>query len=308
MKPGLFKPYYLYRFLRWKLGNRGPITAVAKVTNRCNLECDHCPWWKRDIPDLDTEEWLRLLEEARKRGAIHLIFEGGEPTLREDLDILIDHAKELGMLVMVITNGTIDLGKYDPDSYWVSVEGVGETHDKNREEGVFDKMVSNLKANRDVNKTACVTLHRYNAPQIEEIAAFFSPLTEGIWFNFMYPYEGAKDIALSPSQQRDVAERIIDLKDKERYKIINSYSYLESVGRNMDKKRETCPSFLTLLIDVDSTMKQGCTVEQIEDCKCDLCNAGCYGELTQAMKLKLDALNFLKKTMGLESDKLLWLK
>ncbi|MEF8874660.1 MAG: radical SAM protein [Candidatus Thermoplasmatota archaeon] len=308
MRPGLFKPYYFYRLLRWKMGNRDPLTAVAKITNRCNLRCDHCPWWKRDIDDATTEEWKELLDEARERGVIHLIFEGGEPTLRDDLDVLIDHAKDLGMLVMVITNGTTDLAKFEPDSYWISVEGIGETHDKNREKGVFDRMVQNLRENREVNKTACVTLHKYNASEIEEIADCFSPLTDGVWFNFMYPYEDSKDIALSPSEQEEVAQDIIDLKDKGGYNIINSYSYLRSVGKNMGNKRETCPSFLTLLIDADMTMRQGCTAEQIEDCKCELCNAGCYGELTQAMKLKPDAINFLKKTVGLESDKLLWLK
>ncbi len=307
MRPGRFKPYYLYRFLRWKIGDRSPLTAVAKITNKCNLQCDHCPWWKRDIEDANTQEWFTALELARKRGVIQLIIEGGEPTLREDLEVLINRAKALGMLVMVITNGTVDLAKFHPDSYWISVEGVGETHDKNRKEGVFDRLVDNLNKNRDVNKTTCVTLHKYNVSEIEDIASFFSPLTNGIWFNFMYPYEGSKDIALSPPEQKQVAEKIIRLKRTEKYDIINSYSYLRSVGKSMDKKRKHCPSFLTLLIDVDTTMRQGCTVEQIEDCKCELCNAGCYGELAQAMKLKPDAINFLKRTMGLDSHKLFWL-
>lgn len=124
----------------------------------------------------------------------------------------------------------------------------------------------------------------------------------------MYPYEDSEDIGLSIDEQREVAKRIIDLKKKGDYKIINSYSYLESVGENMDKKKENCPSFLTLLMDSNTNFKQGCTVEQIEDCKCELCNAGCYGELRQAMHFKLDAVNFLKKTMDLESSKILWLK
>ncbi len=137
MRPGEFKPYYLYRFIRWKLGNKSPITAVAKVTSRCNLKCKHCPWWKWDINEVDTERWFKALRDARKQGVIHLILEGGEPTIRKDINKIINYAKELGMLVMMITNGTNDLARYNPDNFWISVDGVGEVHDRLRGKGVF---------------------------------------------------------------------------------------------------------------------------------------------------------------------------
>ncbi len=304
MRPGKFKPYYLYRFLRWKLGDRSPLTAVAKITNKCDLQCDHCPWWKRDIEEYTTEEWCNALEKARKKGVIHLILEGGEPTQRGDVDRLISHAKELGMLVMMITNGVSDLSNHDPDSYWISVEGIGETHDENRGEGVFDKLVVNLKNNPQVNRIVGVTINKRNFREVEKIASFFSPICDGVWFNFMYPYQDSKDIALSLPQQKKVADEIINLKS--RYNIISSYSYLRSIGKKKYKKN--CPSFLTLLVDVDTSMHQGCTVELIEECRCHLCNLGCYGELAQAMRLKKDSIDFLKKTAGFKSDKLLWLK
>lgn len=302
MRPGEFKPYYFYRFFLWKLGNKSPLSAVAKVTNKCNLKCKHCPWWKRDIEEASTEEWFKILKWARKQGVIHLIIEGGEPTLRPDLDELISYAKRLGMLVMVITNGLSDLSKYKPDTYWISFEGIGETHDENRGDGVFDKVVENIKRNQQYNIIAGITITKNNKDQIEEISSLFSPITNGVWFNFMYPYKDVDDIALTLSEQRQVAREIINL--KEDYSIISSYSYLRSVGE-VEKK---CPSFLTLLIDSDLSVHKGCTVELKEECRCEVCNLGCYGELSQAMRLKLDSLNFLKKTAGVESHKLFWLK
>ncbi len=278
------------------------MTAVAKVTNNCNLRCDHCPWWRRDIEDASTEEWKRILKIVRDQGVIHLVLEGGEPTTRDDIDELISYAKELGMLVMLITNGLRDLKRHHPDSYWISIEGVGDTHDKNRGRGVFDKIVKNIKNNRDANIIVGATINRYNMDQVEEIASFFSPITDGVWFNFMYPYKKAHDIALNPSEQRVIARKIIQLKEENN--IISSESYLRSVG--MENKN--CPSFLTTVIDADTTIRQGCTVEQIEECRCDVCSLGCYGELTQAMKLRLDAIEFLKKTAGLSSHRLLWLR
>lgn len=301
MRPGELKPYYLYRFLKWKMGNKSPLTAVAKITSRCNLRCKHCPWWKWEVEDKSTVEWKRTLSEVRKKGVIHLIIEGGEPTIRDDLNEIISHAKSLGMLVMVITNGTNDLSRFDPDNYWISIDGVGDTHDRIRGKGVFDRVVSNIKNNPHAPKIVLSTINKENADQIEEIASYFSPITDGVWFNFMYPYRSAEDIALSVEEQVKHAEVILKL--KKNYKIINSDSYLKNVGKNW-----TCSSFLTLLIRPDTSMTQGCTVEQIEKCRCEECNMGCYGELSQAMKLKRDSIEFLKRSAGLVSKYGLWLK
>lgn len=120
----------------------------------------------------------------------------------------------------------------------------------------------------------------------------------------MYPYKSSPDLALPISEQKILAKKIIELKNRKEYNIISSYSYLESIGKK--RKRKNCPYFLTLLIDTDLTFRQGCTVEQLEECKCEVCNFGCYGELTEAMKLRLDSLKFLKRSTGLK-DKLLWL-
>ncbi len=302
MRPGQLKPYYVYRFLRWKLGDKSPLTAVAKVTNECELKCDHCPWWRREIDEASIQEWLKALKKAREMGVTHLILEGGEPTSRKDINQIISYAKKLGMLVMIITNGINDLSQYKPDNFWISIDGLGDIHDTLRGKGVFKRVVQNIKRNPDTPKMVLCTISKTNVHQLEDIAAFFSEITDGVWFNFMYPYKGSKDIALSLSEQKETASKIIKLKDE--HNIINSCSYLRSVGKK--SRKEDCRSFLTLLIDTDLTFHQGCTVEQIEECRCEVCNLGCYGELTQALKLRIDALKFLQKSTGLE-DKLLWL-
>lgn len=300
MRPGEFKPYYFFRFLRWKWGDRSPLTAVAKITSRCNLKCEHCPWWRWDISDAGTKKWKSTLSKARKMGVIHLILEGGEPTIRKDLDEIISYAKRLGMLVMVITNGTNDLSKFEPDNYWISIDGIGSTHDEIRGDGVFDRVVKNIEENPEVSKIILTTLNKKNVEEVEEIASYFSPRTDGVWFNFMYPYNSAKDIALTVEEQMETAQHILEL--KKGYNVINSDSYLKDVGRN-----KQCSSFLTLLIGAGTRITHGCTVEQIEECRCEECNMSCYGELSQAMKLKRDSIEFLKKSAGLKSKFGLWL-
>lgn len=55
--------------------------------------------------ELTSEEWEQILSKAWEAGTPHVIFTGGEPTLRPDLCQLIIHAERLGMVAGLITNG-----------------------------------------------------------------------------------------------------------------------------------------------------------------------------------------------------------
>ncbi len=293
---GQIKPYYLYRFLKWKLGDRSPLTAVAKITTKCNLSCKHCPWKDWNKEDISTEKWFDLLEKAREKGAIHLVIEGGEPTIRDDLNEIISYAKDIGMLVMVITNGTNDLTQYNPDNYWISIDGLKGIHNNQRGTDVFDDIVNNIRKSQKKPKIVGCTISQLNQHQIEDFVSFFSPLADYVWFNFMYSYSQVGDISLNKSEKKKVAKKILQLKD-DYPNILNSKSYLEDVG-----DRFRCYPFLTLLIEPDGTFHQGCTIEQLEDCQCDKCDLACYSELSHAMELNKDSMEFLKKTTGFSSD------
>lgn len=54
---------------------------------------------------LDTEEWKVILKQAWEWGIPHVVFTGGEPTLRPDLQELIQFSEDLGMVTGLITDG-----------------------------------------------------------------------------------------------------------------------------------------------------------------------------------------------------------
>mgnify|MGYP000989002589 CR=1 FL=1 len=54
---------------------------------------------------LDTEEWKEILNKSWNAGIPHVIFTGGEPTLRPDLEELIRHSESLGQVTGLITDG-----------------------------------------------------------------------------------------------------------------------------------------------------------------------------------------------------------
>ncbi|GAB4502847.1 MAG: pyrroloquinoline quinone biosynthesis protein PqqE [Anaerolineales bacterium] len=54
--------------------------------------------------ELDTEQWIQVIDKAWALGIPHIIFTGGEPTLRDDLPDLIAHAEANGQITGMNTN------------------------------------------------------------------------------------------------------------------------------------------------------------------------------------------------------------
>ena len=85
-----------------------PLWLLAEVTYRCPLHCAFCynpVDYARHDNELSTEDWLRVLREARELGAVQCGFSGGEPLLRDDLELLVAEAHRLGYYTNLLTSG-----------------------------------------------------------------------------------------------------------------------------------------------------------------------------------------------------------
>ena len=60
---------------------------------------------KRVTRELTADEWRAILDKAWQAGIPHVTFTGGEPTLREDLPLLIAHSEKLGQVCGLLTDG-----------------------------------------------------------------------------------------------------------------------------------------------------------------------------------------------------------
>ena len=65
---------------------------------------DHAPT-KRVTRELTTEEWITVLDKAWQVGIPHVIFTGGEPTLRDDLVQIVEHVEKNGQVSGLLTDG-----------------------------------------------------------------------------------------------------------------------------------------------------------------------------------------------------------
>jgi pyrroloquinoline quinone biosynthesis protein E len=85
-----------------------PLWLLMELTYRCPLHCVFC-YNPTDFattgPELATEDWIRVLREARALGAVQLGLSGGEPLARDDLEVIVAEAHSLGFYSNLITSG-----------------------------------------------------------------------------------------------------------------------------------------------------------------------------------------------------------
>lgn len=81
---------------------RAPMLVYWEMTNACGLACRHCrasAIAERSPLELTTDEGVRLLDDITGFGRPypHVVFTGGDPLLRPDLEVLVDAATARGI-------------------------------------------------------------------------------------------------------------------------------------------------------------------------------------------------------------------
>ena len=77
-----------------------PLAILAELTHRCPLRCPYCSnplELVRAGLEMDQEVWADVLAQAAAMGVLQVHFSGGEPTVRNDLEALVDHATGNGL-------------------------------------------------------------------------------------------------------------------------------------------------------------------------------------------------------------------
>jgi radical SAM protein with 4Fe4S-binding SPASM domain len=83
-----------------------PYRMDLALTYRCNNNCSHCYNARsRQFPEMESSRWKQVIDRVWDIGIPHIVFTGGEPTLREDLPELIAYAEQKGIITGLNTNG-----------------------------------------------------------------------------------------------------------------------------------------------------------------------------------------------------------
>ena len=159
-----------------------PLWLLAELTYRCPLHCVFCynpVDFAAQTEELGTDDWLRVLREGRELGAVQCGFSGGEPLLRDDLEVLVAEARRLGYYTNLLTSG---VGLTPPRAAALKAAGLDHVQlsfqDSTREMNDFltstktfdlKRKVARLVKSHDYPMVLNVVLHRMNLDHIEAI-------------------------------------------------------------------------------------------------------------------------------------------
>ncbi|MDR2689844.1 MAG: radical SAM protein [Azoarcus sp.] len=289
MKPFLYLPLW---FLKTRLlGKKIPLQSVVFISDKCNLKCKHCSIYaKADAIVKSYDEVRQDLEYCYRQGARFVDFEGGEPTLwrdgEHDLNSLIKLAKKTGFFsATVTTNATKPFPGLLADSIWVSMDGVGPSHDAIRGEGTFQRVVSHIESCGHPRVSVNMVVNALNHTAVDETIQFARdhPRIESIAINLHTPFPGTEALALDEATRFAVLEKVIAYK-KQGYPIMNSVAGLKLMQRQHFKKYCWVANFVM----VDGQKLAECNGKTAGLCeRCGFCMAG---EMASVMSLKLETL------------------
>jgi MoaA/NifB/PqqE/SkfB family radical SAM enzyme len=184
-----------------------PTVLHVNVNLRCNTTCAMCNIWELKSPHaLSLEQFEQIFSDPVYARIEYIILAGGEPTLRNDLTEIVElmhkHMPRLKKLLIasnVINRSSVQrqyprVARYCADhkirlTLGVSLDGIGETHDKIRGvKGAFEKVLDNInfmkQLQRDIpfNMSIDPTIFSMNVHEMQQLKELADRLAMPITF------------------------------------------------------------------------------------------------------------------------------
>lgn len=172
-----------------------PMWLLAELTYACPLQCPYCsnplqlPASRKH--ELSTGEWIRVMREARKLGAVQLGFSGGEPLVRRDLGELIAAADGMGFYCNLITSAiglnAAKIAQFKQAGIkHIQISFQGSDRETNAKFGGSDSFEHKMAMTREVIRQGIplglnFVLHRHNIHQVSD----FLDLAEDLGAEFV---------------------------------------------------------------------------------------------------------------------------
>jgi AdoMet-dependent heme synthase len=176
--------------------DRAPLLVIWEVTRGCALSCRHCraaTWDFTDPDELTLDEGRRLLDDVAAMGTPVVVFTGGDPLRRDDLEALIAHARSLGLRTGAIpaTSARLtrerlaSLKEAGLDQLALSIDAPTRAeHDGfRRVDGCFDKAMEAAGWARELGLALQINtvFARWNASRYADLAALVESLGVVFW-------------------------------------------------------------------------------------------------------------------------------
>lgn len=208
------KPFYsLYNLARlgfFLFGIPKQSFGSVDVTNQCNLRCDHCYFFEQDhSSNWSLEQWRTHFEKLKGEGFhfFQCTWVGGEPLLRPDI---IELGRRYFKYNTVTTNGSLPLPEWKDVSWYISVDGNKEHHEKMRNApGLYETIKRTIEQSNGLKITIAYCITSENCLELSESLEEWSanPKVRNIVFSFFTPVRGLDDSLWLGWEEKD---RIVD--------------------------------------------------------------------------------------------------
>lgn len=304
----------LYSFLFKKY-----LYADILITERCNLKCHMCDYWKRKpTKEMEYNDYVTVADKLKKLGVKFVSITGGEPLLKKDIiDIIKLLSKDF--FVFLNTNGTLinkeiakklkNSGVYEIS---LSLDSLTKKHDEQRGvPGTLKKVIRavNLLKNSNINLSIHAVLTKMNENEIKNLIKFAQKNNIKIGFNFYTEMMSKEKPKLNLSNPQATIKKMLKLKKKHGSTIISTYYYFDKALDYYQGNLPVCQAGLFYFcifpngnISRCAKLKKGVLanikkdslnllkqkLEKIKPTKCNACWVSCRGEVDP---LKTDFLN-----------------
>lgn len=202
-----------------------PIKVQWKITNKCNLKCKHCYLGKLDGFELDFKKAMEITDTIINSNVMEVTLSGGECLTYKGIEKIIQKLLNNEIKVDIFTNALLlkrFLDKLDETSieknkllFYVSVDGLRDTHEKIRGKNTFDITIENIKYAIDKGYTVVTNtvINKINYEDIIDMVVLLKKLgvRDVQLSNLIIQGSASKDLKLDLKSQISLKDKLSNL-------------------------------------------------------------------------------------------------
>lgn len=202
-----------------------PIKVQWKITNKCNLKCKHCYLGKLDGFELDFKKAMEITDTIINSNVMEVTLSGGECLTYKGIEKIIQKLLNNEIKVDIFTNALLlkrFLDKLDETNieknkllFYVSVDGLKDTHEKIRGKNTFDITIENIKYAIDKGYTVVTNtvINKINYEDIIDMVVLLKKLgvKDVQLSNLIIQGNACKDLKLDLKSQISLKDKLSNL-------------------------------------------------------------------------------------------------
>lgn len=205
------------------------------ITRKCNYRCKGCNVWQdQDANELSTEQIKRGLDILKKLDVVDIVFSGGNPLLRDDIDEILRYASR-SFVTTVYDNGSMAVEKIEALRHVDFVAISLDTMDPAKcdyakgVKGSWDKAMQAIEtlSRENVSVSVSPTISQFNMHEIVDLTKHFLKNGVPVWY-CLYSF----DTSVDPDQLFKIGRRNDEFEIADRNAMVKVCDSLIEMKRN----------------------------------------------------------------------------